>query len=252
MATFTADLANSVDQMFGPFIESKIVAMNTNDISHLLYSDKVIFQISQPNERDYVNTAYNLNQLERIKLVNIQHEFGIFGGEYGSHLLLFLEKLQKPAVITLHTVLPNPNERMLGVVQTAMKYSKGMIVMTNRAKELLKSDYGLDQNHIQVIPHGIHHVPYRTSENAKSSLGFSGRLVLSTFGLLNSGKGIEYVIESLPPVVEKFTNVLFLVIGVTHPVVLKQEGENYRNFLINKVYELGLSDHVLFYVAAVR
>ena len=247
MATFTADLANSVDQMFGPFIESKIVAMNTNDISHLLYSDKVIFQISQPNERDYVNTAYNLNQLERIKLVNIQHEFGIFGGEYGSHLLLFLEKLQKPAVITLHTVLPNPNERMLGVVQTAMKYSKGMIVMTNRAKELLKSDYGLDQNHIQVIPHGIHHVPYRTSENAKSSLGFSGRLVLSTFGLLNSGKGIEYVIESLPPVVEKFTNVLFLVIGVTHPVVLKQEGENYRNFLINKVYELGLSDHVLFY-----
>ena len=247
IATFTADLTNAVDQMFSPSVESKIVAINFNEISLLPYSNKVIFQISQPNERDYVNTAYNLNRLKRIKLVNIQHEFGIFGGEYGSHLLLFLEKLQKPVVITLHTVLPNPNERMLSVVQTVMKYSKGIIVMTNYSKELLKNDYGLDPNRIQVIPHGIHHVPYRTSEQAKSTLGFSGKLILSTFGLLNSGKGIEYVIESLPAVVKKFPNVLFLVIGVTHPVVLKQEGENYRNFLINKVYELGLSDHVLFY-----
>ena len=247
IATFTADLTNAIDQMFSPSVESKIVAINFDEISLLPYSNKVIFQISQPREEDYINVAYNLNQLERIKLVNIQHEFGIFGGEYGSHLLLFLEKLQKPVVITLHTVLPNPNERMLSVVQTAMKYSKGIIVMTNHSKELLKSDYGLDTNRIQVIPHGIRHVPYRTSENAKSALGFSGKLILSTFGLLNSGKGIEYVIESLPRVVEKFPNVLFLVIGVTHPVVLKQEGENYRNFLINKVYELGLSDHVLFY-----
>jgi glycosyltransferase involved in cell wall biosynthesis len=247
IATFTADLTNAIDQMFTPSVESKIVAMNINEINPLPYSNKVIFQISQPNERDYINAAYNLNQIEKIKLINIQHEFGIFGGEYGSHLLLFLEKLQKPVVMTLHTVLPNPNEKMLSVVQTAMKYSKGIIVMTNYSKGILENDYGLDPNNIQVIPHGIHSVSYNSSESAKSALGFSGRLTLSTFGLLNSGKGIEYVIESLPKVVEKFPNVLFLVIGVTHPVVLKQEGENYRNFLINKVYELGLRDHVLFY-----
>ncbi len=247
IATFTADLTNIVDQMFGPLIESKIVAMNMNDISHLPYSDKVIFQISQPNKKDYINAALRLNQLEKVKFVNIQHEFGIFGGEYGSNLLFFLEKIKKPVVVTFHTVLPSPDKKMHSVVQSIAKYSKGMIVMTKHSKELLERAYGLNPNQIQVIPHGIHNVPYRTSENAKSALGFSGKLILSTFGLLNSGKGIEYVIRSLPSVVEKFPNALFLVIGVTHPVVLKQEGENYRNFLINKVYELGLSDHVLFY-----
>ena len=247
IATFTADLTNAIDQMFKPLIKSKIVAMNFTKISHLPYSDKVIFQISQPREEDYVNAAYKLNHLEKVRLVNIQHEFGIFGGEYGSHLLLLLKKLQKPVVTTFHTVLPAPDEKMRNVVQTIMKYSKGIIVMTNYSKELLKKDYGLDPDRIQVIPHGIHRVSYRTSEHAKSVFGFSGKLILSTFGLLNPSKGIEYVIEALPPVVEKFPNVRFLVAGVTHPNILEQEGENYRNFLIKKVYELGLNDYVLFY-----
>jgi glycosyltransferase involved in cell wall biosynthesis len=247
IATFTADLTNAIDQIFGPSIESKVVAMNLTGVSRLPYSDKVIFQISQPNERDYVNTADKLNQLEKVRLVNIQHEFGIFGGRNGAHLLLLMEKLEKPIVTTFHTVLPAPDERIRNIVQTIMKYSKGIIVMTHYSKEILKKDYGLDPDRIQVIPHGIHNIPYRTSEYAKSALGFSGKLVLSTFGLLNPGKGIEYIIESLPPIVEKFPNVRFLVIGATHPVVLEQDGENYRNFLIKKVYELGLSDYVLFY-----
>jgi len=247
IATFTADLTNAIDQIFGSSVKSKIVAMNLTEISHLPYSDKVIFQISQPREEDYVNAAYKLNHLEKVRLVNIQHEFGIFGGKYGSHLLLLLKKLQKPVVTTFHTVLPAPDEKMRNVVQTIMKYSKGIIVMTNYSKELLKKDYGLDPDRIQVIPHGIHRVSYRTSEHAKSVFGFSGKLILSTFGLLNPSKGIEYVIEALPPVVEKFPNVRFLVAGVTHPNILEQEGENYRNFLIKKVYELGLNDYVLFY-----
>ena len=247
IATFTADLTNAIDQMFGPSVESKIVAMNLTEISHLPYPDKVIFQVSQLREEDYVNAAYKLNHLEKVRLVNIQHEFGIFGGEYGSHLLLLLKKLQKPVVTTFHTVLPAPDKKMRNVVQTIMKYSKGIIVMTNHAKELLKKDYGLDPDRIQVIPHGIHRVSYRTSEHAKSIFGFSGKLTLSTFGLLNPSKGIEYIIEALPPVVEKFPNARFLVAGVTHPIVLEQEGENYRNFLIKKVYELGLNDYVLFY-----
>ena len=247
IATFTADLTNAIDQMFGPSVESKIVAMNLTEISHLPYSDKVIWEICQLREEDYANAAYKLNHLEKVRLVNIQHEFGIFGGEYGSHLLLLLKKLQKPVVTTFHTVLPAPDEKMRNVVQTIMKYSKGIIVMTNYSKELLKKDYGLDPDRIQVIPHGIHRVSYRTSEHAKSIFGFSGKLILSTFGLLNPGKGIEYVIEALPPVVEKFPNARFLVAGVTHPVVLEQEGENYRNFLIKKVYELGLNDYVSFY-----
>ncbi|MFH2013701.1 MAG: glycosyltransferase [Patescibacteria group bacterium] len=247
IATFTADLTNAIDQMFGPSVKSKIIAMNPIEVNHLPYSDKVIWEICQPCEEDYVNIANKLNQLKEVKLVNIQHEFSIFGGEYGAHLLLFLAKLQKPVVITFHTVIPAPDEKLLNVVQTIMKYSKGIIVMTQSSKEILTSDYGLNPDHIQIIPHGIHHVPYRTSQRAKSAFGFSGKLILSIFGFLNPGKGIEYVIEALPRVVEKFPNVRFLIAGVTHSVVLGQEGENYRNFLIKKVYELGLSNYVSFY-----
>ncbi|MEK7121675.1 MAG: glycosyltransferase family 4 protein, partial [Patescibacteria group bacterium] len=247
IATFTADLTSAIDQMFGPSVKSKIVAMNLTEVSRLPYPDKVIWEICQSCPGDYVNAANKLNQLKEVKLVNIQHEFGIFGGEYGSHLLLFLAKLQKPVVTTFHTVLPAPDERMRTIVAAITKYSKGIIVMTHSSKEILKRDYGLDPDRIAVIPHGIHHVPYVTSERAKSSLGISGKMVLSTFGFLGPGKGVEYVIDALPSVVEKFPNVRFLIAGVTHPVVLEQEGENYRNFLIKKVYELGLANYVSFY-----
>jgi len=247
IATFTADLANTIDQMFGPSVKSKIVAMNLAEASHFLYPDKVIWEICQPNEEDYVNVANKLNRQKEVRLVNIQHEFGIFGGEYGSHLLLLLQKLQKPVVATLHTVLPSPDEKMRGVVQAIMKYSKGIIVMTRSSKEILVKDYGLDSARIQVIPHGIHHVPYRTGERAKSALGISRKIILSTFGFLSPGKGVEYVIEALPQVVEKFPNVRFLVAGVTHPAVLAREGETYRNFLVKKVRQLGLSGCVSFY-----
>ena len=247
IATFTADLTNAIDQMFGSSVKSKIVAMNLTEVSHYPYPDKVILHISQPREDDYVNAADKLNQLKKVKLVNIQHEFGIYGGDYGSHLLLLMQKLQKPIVTTLHTVLPDPDEKMRTIVQEIMKYSKGIIVMTHTSKEILKKDYGLDPDRIQVIPHGIHHVPYRASEHAKSALGLSGKLVLSNFGFLSPGKGIEYVIDALPKVVEKVPNVRFLIAGVTHPAVLEQKGEAYRNFLTKKVLQLGLSDYVSFY-----
>jgi len=247
IATFTTDLTNTVDQMFGPLVESKIVAMNINDISSLPYSDKVILQISQLNEKDYIDAALKLNQFEKVRLVNIQHEFGIFGGEYGSHIILFLEKIKKPVVVTFHTVLPSPDKKLLNIVRNIAKYSKGLIVMTRHAKELLVRDYGLNSNHIQIIPHGIHNVPFKTTESAKSVLGLSNKLVLLNFGLLSSTKGIEYIIEALPPVVKKFPKVQFIIAGVTHPVVLEQEGESYRNSLIKRVYELSLNNHVLFF-----
>ena len=247
IATFTTDLTNAIDQIFGPSVKSKIIAMNPTEVSHLPYSDKVIWKICQLREEDYVNAANKLNRLKNVKLVSIQHEFGIFGGEYGSHLLLFLKKLQKPVVVTFHSVLPAPDEKMRDIVQAIMKYSRGIIVMTNSSREILKKDYGLDPERIQVIPHGIHHVFYRTSGRVKSVLGFSGKIILSTFGFLSPGKGIEYVIKALPKVVEKFPNIRFLIAGVTHPTVLGQEGETYRNFLIKKVRQLGLSNYVSFY-----
>ncbi len=247
IATFTTDLTNAIDKMFGPSVKSKIVAMNLTEVSYLPYPDKVILQISQPRAEDYVNVAGKLNNIKEVKLVNIQHEFGLFGGEYGSHLLLLLEKLQKPIVTTMHSVLPAPDEKMRSVVQAIMKYSKGIIVMTRSSKEILVDDYGLDPDRIQVIPHGIHHVPYRTSERAKSAFGLPHKLILSTFGFLSPGKGVEYVIEALPGVVAKFPNIQFLIAGVTHPVVLAQQGETYRNALNKKVQQLGLGNYVSFY-----
>jgi glycosyltransferase involved in cell wall biosynthesis len=247
IATFTADLARAVDQAFGPSMESKIVAINPTEVSQFTYSDKVIFQIRQPREEDYIQAAEKLNALTDIRLVNIQHEFGIFGGEYGSHVLLFLEKIKKPVIVTLHTVLPAPVEKMRTVIRDMMKYAAGMIVMTRSSKEILVKEYGIASGRITVIPHGIHHVPYATSKRAKTALGFSDRVILSTFGLLNPGKGIEYVIDALPAVVQQFPQVRFHVAGVTHPVVLEQEGEAYRNSLIKKVYDLDLNDHVSFY-----
>ena len=247
IATFTADLTYAVDQMFGSSVESKIVAMNATEISNFPYPEKVISQISQPSKENYISVANKLNRLKEVKLINVQHEFGIFGGEYGVYLLLFLKTIRKPVVTTFHTVLPSPNKEMLSVVKSIMKYSKGIIVMTRSSKEILERDYGLNPDRIKVIPHGIHHVPNTTSEKAKSVFGFSGKTVLSTFGLLGPSKGIEYVIESLPPVIKKFPNVKFLIAGVTHPVILGETGETYRNFLAKKVRELGLNKYVSFY-----
>ncbi|MFH0942867.1 MAG: glycosyltransferase [Candidatus Beckwithbacteria bacterium] len=247
IATFTTDLSDAIDQMFGPLVKSKVVAMNPAKINQLPYHDKVIFQISQSCKEDYIKAAYKLNRLEKVKLVNVQHEFGIFGGEYGNYLLLFLKKLKKPAVVTFHTVLPTPNEKLKKVVKSLAQYSQGIAVMTDQAKEFLKTDYGLELKNIKVIPHGIHSSSYKTSEQAKSAFGYANKLILSTFGLISPNKGIEYVIEALPAVVKKYPQVCYLIAGVTHPNILEQEGEKYRNFLIKKVYQLGLNDYVLFY-----
>lgn len=247
IATFTTDLTNAIERMFGPSIKTKIVAMNLTNVSRFSYPDKVVFEISQPRKEDYVAAAEKLNSLKEVKLINVQHEFGIYGGDYGSYLLLFLKKLQKPAVITMHTVLPSPDIKMLSIVQAIMKYSKGIIVMTGNTKHILVKEYGLDPSKVKVVPHGIHHVPYRSSNQNKSSLGFYGKKILSTFGFLSPGKGVEYVLEAMPRVIDKFPDTRFLIAGVTHPAVLEQEGEAYRNFLIKKVHHLGLSNHVHFY-----
>lgn len=247
IATFSSDLTKAIDELFGASIKSKVVAMNLTQVHHFPYSKKVIGMISQPCKENYIKMAEKLNRLKKVKLVNIQHEFGIFGGRNGSYLLKFLEKLEKPVVTTLHTVVPKPNKEMLQIVREISHYSKGIVVMTCSSKNILIKDYQLDSNHIQVIPHGIHQTPFKNSKLAKTELGLVGKIVLSTFGFLSPNKGVEYVIEALPKVVSKFPEVKFLVAGVTHPVILDQNGETYRNSLIKKVRQLGLSNFVSFY-----
>lgn len=248
IATFTEDLMTSFDEMYNPKEEAKIVAMNLDKTSHYSYDKKkVIFQISQPDEDSYVKAAKYLNSLDHVVLVNIQHEFGIFGGSYGSHLLAFLRELNKHVVITFHTVLPTPNPELQDMVFALNNHVCGIIVMTESSKNILIKDYSIDGDKITIIPHGIHPVPFTDTKKAKHDLGYSKNVTISTFGLLSKGKGIEYGIEAMASVVKKFPNAVYLIIGATHPIVLKNEGEKYRNTLVKKVHSLKLENNVFFY-----
>lgn len=248
IATFTKDLTHAMDAMLAPGVTSRISAMNPGGgVASFRYPRKVIFQINQANPEEYVATAQRINQLDGVQLVSIQHEFGIFGGERGSHIIPFMQALKKPVVITFHTVLPDPDEELYSTVRLLAENASAVIVMTNLSKKILSHEYAVLQKKIKVAPHGIHSQPYTLSQQAKTTLGYSDRLVLSTFGLISRLKGLEYVIEALPQVVREFPDFVYIIFGATHPVVLAQEGESYRNFLVKKIYGLGLYDHVKMY-----
>ena len=247
IATFTADLTGALDNLLETVIDSRIAAMNTDAVSRYHYPREVIFQINPYSEQDFINTAEKINKTDDIKLVNIQHEFGLFGGKYGSYIVSFLDVLKKPSIVTFHSTLPSPNPELHNVVRLIAEKSNALIAMTSRSKEILIKDYEIDEKKVSVILHGIHSVPYSPSAKFKSVLGFSKKTILLTFGLLSRGKGIEYVLESLPQAVKTYPNLMYIVLGVTHPNVLKEEGESYRNSLIQKVRELKLSSHVSFY-----
>ena len=247
IATFTEDLSSAFRELFSPSVDARIVAMNLDEVSQPNYPRSVISRINQNNISDYSRVARELNSRPDIKLINIQHEFGIFGGRWGENLLAFMENIEMPIITTFHSVLPNPEIKLKQVVNRIAARSAFTVVMTKRSRDILIADYTIDKKKIRIIPHGIHPLIFSNSEKSKKILGLSDKTILSTFGLLNREKGIEYVIEALPDVIKKFPNILFLIIGATHPIVLKKEGERYRNFLEKKVYGLGLAGHVKFY-----
>ncbi|MBI4836071.1 MAG: glycosyltransferase [Candidatus Abawacabacteria bacterium] len=248
IATFSNDLFQAFDQLFAPELQTKVIAMTSESTPELSYSDKVIYQLAQNQQADYAAIAQKLNALSQVKLVSIHHEFGLFGGKYGDYLLRFTQILQKPLVITFHTILPEPDEHLLYVVQTLANQAQSIIVMTSVSRNILETVYGIDREKIVVIPHGIHPVSFAASSKAKKILQIPlDRVLLSTFGLLSKSKGIEYVLDALPAVIAQFPNTHYLILGVTHPVVLQEEGESYRNFLIDKITELGLEKHVSFH-----
>ncbi|UCG83229.1 MAG: glycosyltransferase [Dehalococcoidia bacterium] len=236
-----------MDEMLSPRVDSKILALNPNDVLSYNYPRKVVLQLTQENQQDYVQTARRINRMKDVHLINIQHEFGIFGGEKGSHLIPFMRTLRKPIVINFHTVLPEPDAELHNTVRSIAESVNAVTVMTELSRKILVQDYDIANKKIRVIPHGIHPQPFVSSHHAKMALGFSDRVVLSTFGLLNRGKGLEYVIDALPEVIKRFPSIVYIYFGVTHPVVLREEGESYRNEIIRKIYELNLFDHVKLY-----
>ena len=247
IATFTKDLTSAMDKRFNPTLKSRILAINDNGSSMYNYMSKVKMQLNESYIERYIDVAKKINEDDRIKLISIQHEFGIFGGNYGDYIIPFLETLKKPVVVTFHSVLPSPDPDRLRIVKAIADRSSAITVMAHSAVDILADDYGIERKKINVIHHGVpvFH-PYR-KERIKAKLGLENHFVISTFGLLSEGKGIEYTIKAMPKIVEKHPNALFLVIGETHPQVRKHKGEKYRNKLIGLAKELNLQDNVKFY-----
>ncbi len=246
IATFTKDLVTSINQRLPKNIKTGIIAMNSNGVNIYNYPQDVIYQIRDTDMNDYIEAARQINESPRIKLVNIQHEFGLFKGVWGDYLLTFLELVNKPIILTFHSILPNPDYKLKKVVKAICEKVDEVVVMTNKGIEILRNIYHVNTP-IHLIPHGIPKVSFTDQASEKSRLGYEGKTILSSFGMISSGKGYEYVIEALPNVVKKYPDIIYLILGETHPIVRKEEGEKYRNFLINKIRELGLEKYVKFY-----
>ncbi|MCM8785891.1 MAG: glycosyltransferase [Candidatus Omnitrophica bacterium] len=243
IATFTNDLLKHIDN-YNILIPSKVIALNGKG-DFYNYPAEVIKTINIEDIEEYIEASEFLNNSD-IEIVGIQHEFGIFGGEYGEYLLEFLDNIKKPCVTTFHTVLPNPPQKMREIVRRISEKSSYIVVMTNLGKTLLNEYYGIPKRKIELIYHGVPFFYLRPTNYLKEKLNLNDKIVISTFGLLSRGKGIEYVIYSLPKILNEFPNVVYLVIGATHPNIVKQEGESYREFLINECERLNVIDNVKF------
>lgn len=243
IATFTRDLATAISK-YTPFSEPLVAAVSgESDIEP--YPNVVKFQVRKSDLQSYKNAADFLNE-SHIDAISLQHEYGIFGGDDGEYLLDLLKLLKKPIVTTLHTVLYKPSPNQKHIVQEIAKYSQAVIVMVKMGRDMLVDVYGISPEKIVVIPHGVPNVHRVNSTTVKKSLGMMDRPVISSFGLINRGKGIEYAIQAMPEILKKYPEAVYLVLGETHPGVRNFEGESYRQELLNLVSKLKLEEHVRF------
>ena len=244
IATFTADICEAVAKQCGSKCDVFTVAMN-DVVEGYAYPDRVRFEIRQAVQTDYRLAAEFLN-IHQVSTVCMQHEYGIFGGTCGSHVLALLRRLRHPLVTTLHTVLKDPNEQQLVVLKEIGRLSSKMVVMSDIAFDILNDVYSIPTEKIAMIPHGIPDVPFVDPNFYKDQFNVEGKKVLLTFGLLSPGKGIEHAINALPKIVSKHPDVAYIILGATHPHVKRDSGEEYRNGLYRLVNELGLNDNVIF------
>src|ERR1700723_2970341 len=243
IATFTTDLQQAVSTS-RPNLEACVVAMTDHGQAYD-YPASVALQIKDNNIDEYARAADFLNA-GRFDAVCLQHEFGIFGGEAGVHILELLSRLTMPVVTTLHTVLARPTAAQRAVVERIVEASSKVVVMAHKARELLRSVYHVPDDKIEVIPHGIPDVAFVAPDAAKAKLGFAGRPVILTFGLLSPNKGIEVMIDAMPSILRSRPDAVYVVLGASHPNLVREQGEAYRESLTARVRELGVEDHVVF------
>ncbi len=244
IATFTTDLCEAIAVEYD---ETTCIALPVNDIaSGYVYPPRVRFELTETDIASYRRAADFLN-INNVDLVCLQHEYGIYGGPAGSHILVLLRELHMPIVTTFHTILEQPDANQLKVLQEVAALSDRVIVMSQRGVEFLERIYHIPASKIDFIPHGIPDVPFSDSSFHKDSFGVEGKMVLLSFGLLSSGKGIEDVITALPDIVKQHPNVVYLVLGATHPHVIRNEGETYRLSLQRLARDKGVERNVIFY-----
>ena len=243
IATFTTDLVEALSTE-APGINCWTVAMNDTPEGYA-YPEKVRFEINQNKLTDY-NVASEFLNINQLDIVCVQHEFGIFGGKAGSHLLKLLGELRMPVVTTLHTVLKDPAPEYREVMRTLSDLSDKLVVMSHKAVDFLKDIYGVPEEKIAFIHHGIPDTPFIDPNFYKDQFNVEGKKVLLTFGLLSPNKGIETMLQALPAVIKKHPDVTYIILGATHPHILKSQGEEYRIGLQQLVRKLGISEHVIF------
>ena len=244
IATYSQDLIASINNKFSSSYTIKVCALESGDTSYS-YPAEVKYVLKTSVAAEYEKMAIKVNQDNRIKIVVVQHEFGFYHHQEQA-FMQFLYELSKPVILVFHTVLPQPDERLKSKINAIATICSSLVVMTNTSANILINEYGVQQSKIEVIAHGTHLVQHLSENFLKQKYGLTDRKVLTTFGLLSGGKSIETTLEALPAIVKHCPEVVFLIIGKTHPEVVKNEGEIYRESLEQKVVEYQLQDNVIF------
>lgn len=242
IATFTTHLADALAEAL-PGADGFVLAVNDAGRHHA-YPPRVRFEITEGDLGSYRRAADFLN-VNQVDVLSVQHEYGIFGGKAGAHLLALLRELRMPVVTTLHTILSEPNASQRVVLEELAQLSQRVVVMSASGADLLGRVHGIPEDRIDLIPHGIPHVP--ADDGSKDRLGVEGRTVILTFGLLSPDKGIEYVIDALPSVLATHPDTVYIVLGATHPHVIERDGEAYRLMLEARSRQLGVAGSVIFH-----
>lgn len=240
IATYTTDLMNAISSKFSnTFTCVKCeLTEKTDTLAEFILNPK--------QKEDYSHVAGQINMDESISLIHIQHEFGLFDGTYGDYLFDFLEVINKPIIFTFHTIIPEPNDKLKSVVKRLTSYATCIFVMTKQSIKLLETVYQINPKVIEYVPHGTHLIKWCNQEELKEKFDFKNRPIISTFGLIGPGKSIETALKALPKIIEYMPNVLYLIIGKTHPNEIKNNTDGYRNYLEWLVEDLKIHKNVLF------
>jgi glycosyltransferase involved in cell wall biosynthesis len=244
IATYSQDLIHALENQFEQTLQCSICALESDNEQHT-YSHSPKYVLNTDQRDSFMRIASEINNDTEVKVVVMQHEFGFFA-KWEVEFSIFFNTLRKPIIFVFHTVLPFPNKEMKAKVQDMTTIASSIIVMTNNAACILQKDYDVPANIIKVIPHGTHLVQPVIPENIKKSYNLSDKKILSTFGFLSAGKGIETTLDALPDIIKIYPDVIFLILGKTHPAILHTEGEKYRQMLKNKAEALNIQNHIQF------